>query len=114
MTSVGSIKHRNKDHEVNGLSLEQVARFLGGRVSGGCVRAPGPGHSARDDSLSFKFEAGAPDGFLVHSFAGDDPIVCKDFVRQKLGLSSWESKDRGADEAKNVEALMKTVSDCSR
>jgi hypothetical protein len=27
--------------------------------------------------------------FVVHSFAGDDPILCKDFVREKAGLCPW-------------------------
>ena len=69
------------------LTLQQVARALGGEISGGQVRAPGPGHSRTDRSLSFKLDASAPDGFLVHSFApGDDPIRCKDYVREQLGL----------------------------
>jgi hypothetical protein len=71
------------------LSLQQMARALGGEVCGNQVRAPGPGHSPKDRSLSVKLELSAPDGFLVHSFAGDDPIVCKDYVRQRLGLRSW-------------------------
>ena len=33
----------------------------------------------------------APDGFLVHSFAGDDPIRCKNYVREKLGLPAWSA-----------------------
>jgi hypothetical protein len=34
-----------------------------------------------------------PGGFLVHSFAGDDPIQCKDYVRARLGLSAWRPGD---------------------
>ena len=34
---------------------------------GGRGRAPGPGHSAKDRSLSVK--TSAPHGFVVHSFA---------------------------------------------
>ena len=30
-------------------------------------------------------DAHAPDGFLVNSFAGDDPILCRDHVRQVAG-----------------------------
>jgi hypothetical protein len=62
---------------------------MGGEVSGDQVRAPGPGHGPKDRSLSIKVTASAPSGFLVHSFAGDDPIHCKDYVREKLGLPSW-------------------------
>jgi hypothetical protein len=37
----------------------------------------------------------APGGFLAHSFAGDDPIVCKDFARQKLGLEPFKPNGEG-------------------
>src|SRR5262249_26729067 len=47
----------------------------------------GSGQSPRDRSLSIKIDPAAPEGFLVHSFAGDDPIVCRDHVRGVLGLS---------------------------
>jgi hypothetical protein len=33
------------------------------------------------------------DEFVVHSFAGDDPITCKDYVRGKLGLPHWAPDD---------------------
>ncbi|WP_025032476.1 toprim domain-containing protein [Bradyrhizobium sp. DOA9] len=67
-----------------------VARALGGDVVGrNRVQAPGPGHSRKDRSLSVKLEPDAADGFLVHSFAGDDPIVCKDYVRRALGLPAF-------------------------
>jgi hypothetical protein len=71
------------------LTLQQIARALGGEVVGGQVKVPGPGHSPKDRSLSVKPVVSAPDGFVVHSFAGDDPIACKDYVRAKLGLPSW-------------------------
>jgi Protein of unknown function (DUF3631) len=67
-------------------SLNRIAEILGGRVSGNEVIAPGPGHSAADASMSIKVDAAAPDGFVVHSFAGDDDIACKDYVRKKLGI----------------------------
>jgi hypothetical protein len=50
----------------------------------------GPGHSAADRSLCIKLDSGAPDGFVVHSFAGDDAIACKDFVRSRLGLPAFK------------------------
>jgi hypothetical protein len=61
--------------------LQTVARLLGGRINGDEVLCPGPSHSAIDQSLSVKIDASAPDGFLVHSFSSDDPIVCRDYVR---------------------------------
>jgi hypothetical protein len=77
--------------------LKSWAVSLGGEVSGRGVICPGPGHSARDRSLSVMPSAGAPDGFLVHSFSGDDPIACKDYVRAKLGQP--EFKPNGHAEA---------------
>jgi RecA-family ATPase len=77
------------------LDLRTLQKTLGGDVSGGCLRCPGPGHSRADRSLSIKLDSSAPDGFLVHSFAGDDPISCKDFVRQKLGLPAFKPKNGG-------------------
>jgi hypothetical protein len=35
--------------------------------------------------------ADASGGFLVHSFAGDDPLVCRDHVRRLLGLGDWRT-----------------------
>jgi KaiC/GvpD/RAD55 family RecA-like ATPase len=70
--------------------LKSWAAALGGDVSGRSVLAPGPGHSRQDRSLSVTPSATAPDGFLVHSFAGDDPIACKDHVRAKLGRPEFK------------------------
>jgi hypothetical protein len=57
------------------LNLRTIAYLLGGEVFGRQVLVPGPDHSSDDRSLSIRIEPNAPDGFLVHSFAGDDPIV---------------------------------------
>jgi hypothetical protein len=72
------------------LTLESIARALGGEVSGCQVLAPGPGHSPKDRSLSIKLSRDAPDGFIVHSFCGDDPIVCRDCVRQRLDMAPFK------------------------
>jgi hypothetical protein len=69
--------------------LRSWAQALCGDVSGNGVICPGPGHSARDRSLSVMPFAAAPNGFLVNSFAGDDPLVCLDYVRSKLGLPEF-------------------------
>jgi hypothetical protein len=75
--------------------LQTVARLLGGRVNGDAVLCPGPGHSASDRSLSIKIDASAPDGFLVHSFAADDPMACRDYVREKFGLPAFKPNGNG-------------------
>ena len=72
------------------ITLQSIASALGGEVCRDHVAAPGPGHSSRTDrSLSVKLADGDP-GFIVHSFAGDDPIVCKDYVREKLGMPAFK------------------------
>jgi hypothetical protein len=65
------------------MHLQALAKALGGDVNGGQVLAPWPDHSATDRSLSVKLDSNAPDGFVVHSFAGDDPLVCRDHVRER-------------------------------
>jgi putative DNA primase/helicase len=72
------------------LSAATIARVMGGRVYQGAALVPGPNHSAADRSLRVFPDPGADGGFRVHSFAGDDPIECRDHVRRKMGLPAWE------------------------
>ena len=89
------------------LNLQSLAAALGGEVNGGQVAAPGPQHSANDRSLSVKLDANAPGGFVVHSFAGDDPIGCRDHVRTKLGLPAFKNgRAKRASEADITAAVM--------
>jgi len=67
------------------LHLSQIASLLGGDISNGQIRCPGPSHSPGDRSLSVKPDATAPDGYLYHSFAGDDPGACREFIKAKIG-----------------------------
>jgi hypothetical protein len=77
------------------LTLNQIARALGGEVAGrDTIKAPGPGHSTKDRSLSVRLSSTAPDGFVAFSHAGDDWKTCRDYVRQRLGLPSWEPGSR--------------------
>jgi hypothetical protein len=73
----------------------KLATVLGGEVSGHQILAPGPGHSAEDRSLSVKVDPGAPGGFIVHSFAKDDPITCRNYVREKGGLGAFKPNGQG-------------------
>lgn len=79
------------------MDLHQIAKALGGEVSGSSVLCPGPGHSAEDRSLSVKLSATAPDGFVVNSFAEseDDINACRDHVRARLGLAPFRPKENG-------------------
>jgi putative DNA primase/helicase len=72
------------------MNLQFIAKTLNGIVSGKQVRAPGPGHSRKDDSLAIWIDDQSPDGFRVHSFAGDDWKTCRDHVRDRLGLPDWQ------------------------
>jgi hypothetical protein len=85
------------------LDLKTVAAALGGEVKSGQVQAPGPDHSPVDRSLSIRIDPSAPDGFVVYSFAGDDPIWCKDYVRLKLGLADFKPNGSGNHHARRSE-----------
>lgn len=86
-----------------GVSLPEIARALRGKVVGNQVLAPGPNHSAKDQSLSVRLSAGSPDGFIVFSHAGDDFRTCKDYVAAALGMPAdrWR-QDRPTDPAEEA------------
>jgi Protein of unknown function (DUF3631) len=90
-------------------SIKRIAEILGGDVSGGEALVPGPGHSAEDRSLSIKLDDKAPDGFVVHSFADDDAITCRDHVRKKLGLPEFEPKKKKANGGAGAKPYSPTV-----
>jgi hypothetical protein len=68
------------------LDARTIASMMGGKVESGSALVPGPGHSLSDRSLSVKPDQTAPDGFICHSFAGDDFVLCRDHVKSKLGI----------------------------
>jgi AAA domain-containing protein/Toprim domain-containing protein len=92
------------------LTVEELHRALGGQISRGKngpqVLCPGPSHSHADRSLAVA-PANNADGFIIHSFAGDDAIVCKDFVRQKTGLDPFRPRN-GKDHSRPQRAIAKT------
>jgi hypothetical protein len=76
------------------LDPRKVAAALNGEVCrGNEVLAPGPGHSPADRSMSILVDPTAPDGFVVNSFANDDPLACKDYINGKLGRPTWRPKN---------------------
>jgi hypothetical protein len=75
--------------------LQQLAKALRGIVNNGQVLAPGPGHSPADRSLAVRPDPKAPDGFLTHSFAGDDPVKCRDHVRRLCNLPAFKANGNG-------------------
>ncbi|NVO13524.1 MAG: toprim domain-containing protein [Rhodoplanes sp.] len=72
-------------------ALEAAARALGGDIYHGQILCPGPGHSPKDRSLAVRLDHRAPDGFVVHSYAGDDFALCRDHVRALLGIRRDQS-----------------------
>ena len=82
------------------MSAQEAAAALGGiATSPQSLLCPGPGHSPCDQNLR-PLELAAPDGFLVHSFTGDDLISCRDHVRAALGLGLWRDRREQAASAK--------------
>ena len=70
-----------------------AAQILGGEVRGARVVCPGPNHSPSDRSLSIRFDPSAPDGFTCNSFAGDDWKTCRDYIKDRLGITrgtTWQ------------------------
>jgi hypothetical protein len=72
------------------MNAAAIARALGADVVGlDRILCPGPGHSPKDRSLSVWFKSDAPSGFLVHSFAGDDQLECRNHILFLLGFDPW-------------------------
>jgi putative DNA primase/helicase len=93
------------------LDLHDLVRALGGEVRNGEVLCPGPGHSPSDRSLAVRLDSNAPDGILVHSFSGDDPIGCRDYVRAKAGLPPFAPKKAKADWGEEVARYIYRLAD---
>jgi hypothetical protein len=95
------------ERKLNETSLDprEVASAIGGEATGSNVMAPGPGHSRIDRSLSIKIDSTALDGFIVHSFAGDSPFVCREYVRAALGLNVQETRGKQSSRQRSCGAL---------
>jgi putative DNA primase/helicase len=69
------------------LTPRGLVQALGGEPLRDGAVVPGPGHDRRDRSLRVFIDPLDREGFKVHSFSpADDPLVCRDYVRDKLGL----------------------------
>lgn len=84
-------------------TLPEIATALRGKICGGRVLAPGPGHSAKDRSLTVRLSDAAPDGFIVHSYCGDDWRMCRDHVASALGLSSDRRRNAAPPDPAEIE-----------
>lgn len=80
------------------LEARSIALAGGGEMVGRhSALIPGPGHSRRDRSLCVTVDPSAPGGFVVFSYAGDDPIGCRDYVRHLLGIPAWRAGTKAVD-----------------
>jgi hypothetical protein len=80
--------------------------MLGGDLlpGGKQILCPGPYHSNADRSLSVLLDPDATDGFVVHSFTGDDPLACRDYVRDALDLPGFSARRQGRREHNEAHA----------
>jgi putative DNA primase/helicase len=90
------------------IALRSMAAALGGEVMKGkrglYVLCPGPGHSAKDRSLSVAPSATDPDGFVCFSHANDAWQDCRDHIRARIGGRPSEYRETAKRQAKRQEA----------
>ncbi|MCJ2098445.1 toprim domain-containing protein [Methylobacterium sp. E-046] len=81
------------------LNLQHAASCLpGGRVISGGVSFQGIGHRTGDMSARLLPDPDARNGYIVTSFAGDDPLMLRDYVDERCGLPRWEDRTREREE----------------
>ena len=97
-------------------SLKAIAHVMGGQVSGSRACFPTPGHSKEDRGSWATIVHGAPDGVLIHSSNGGDPIAIKKILRDAgvlppLGARSnevpWRAPTRHAEVPKDHALYLK-------
>ena len=77
------------------LNLQHAAsRLPGGRVISGGVSFRAPGHGPNDMSARILPDPGMRNGYIVTSFAGDDPLALRDYVDAQCDLPRWEERGR--------------------
>ena len=74
---------------------QAIASALGGEAREAAFSRRVRDTARRTEASPSRLIRPRPKAFVVHSFAGDDPIVCRDYVRQKCGLP--EFKPNGDD-----------------
>jgi hypothetical protein len=82
------------------MTPESLALLLSGDLNGNWLNIHGPGHSKGDRSLGVLFDSSEPDGFRVHSLAGDDPALCRKHIRKLLAkIASGDAIEIGTPPA---------------
>lgn len=78
------------------ISLEDIARTLGGKIVGGKVRAPGRDRSAKSQSLSISLAPDLWGGIYVYDFRDGMHLENKNWVLEKLGFPPQPSAPTGS------------------
>lgn len=86
------------------LTLNAIARALGGQVSGREVLCPTPGHSKRDRGTAIRIAEGAPDGVLVACYNGGwrEAAQVKDALRAAGLLPAYDGARRELTDAERA------------
>lgn len=77
--------------------LRAIASAMGGEVRGNVASFPTPGHSAKDRGSWASIVPDAPDGVLISSRNGGDPLAIKDSLRAKGVLPDRQRIERNRD-----------------
>ena len=95
------------------MRLAGLAKALKGTVNGKWINVRGPGHSSHDRSLGIKLDPSAPGGFIVRSFARDDPIVCRNYVSALLQRTAdgmlIDNRPGEAEEASRTNRIVRAL-----
>lgn len=70
------------------VTLFALAKAAGGEMRGRSALIPGPPPHSRSDRSLLVTPSRDRNGFIVHSFAGDDFGACRDYVKALLGMSN--------------------------
>ena len=75
------------------VDVRTIAKAYGGDVRGDTAMVPTPGHSAKDRGTVITINPDAPDGLVIHSFNGGNPLAMKDQLRRDGFLPEWKPKE---------------------
>ncbi|GEM_PF-3068310 len=75
---------------------QEITLAMGGDYTGHTGTLPMPSHSPDDRGTSVRDEPGAPDGVIINTFNGGDPLQVKDILRAK-GILPPRAKLRTKD-----------------
>ena len=71
---------------------QDITKRFNGEWHGDYGAFPTPGHGPKDRGMTVKDDPGAPDGVLINSFNGGDPLAVKDQCRE-MGILPARSSD---------------------